>query len=554
MTVAAGAEAGTAAGVDAPTAAPGSASGGGEGRRSGRWRVVLLLATSLGCAACGLIYELGLLNLAGILVGSSVQTTSLVLGVFVCAMGVGSLLSKPLAARPLAAFVGIEATLAVVGGVSGPALYAAFAWFEMYEVAALGFAVAVGALIGAEIPLLMALVGRLRTQRASDDAADVMAADYVGALVAGLAFPFLLVPSFGLVRTSLVAGLVNLVLAGGAVAAAGTTRRRAGVVAGVLLVAGGLLAAGLWRAGDWVVSVRQRLYDEPIVAAEQTPYQEIVVTRSSDGRDLRLFLDGDLQFSSVDEYRYHEALVHPAMDGGPGGDGARRVLILGGGDGLAAREVLRHGEVDEVVQVDLDPAVTRLARDMPELVDLNEGALGDPRLRLVHDDAFGWVADRARSAPGSVDVVIVDLPDPDRFDLVRLYSEEMYRGVHALLAPEGRMVVQAGSPYFAREAFWSVDATVRAAGFATVPYHVDVPSFGDWGFVLATAVEPVGSVGSVGSDDLRLDADLGTRFLTPDVLDAARVFGADVGRVPVEVNTVDNPVLLDYTQRGWSQY
>ena len=513
-------------------------------RRAPRWRVVLLLATSLGCAACGLVYELGLLNLAGILVGSSVQTSSLVLGVFVCAMGVGSLLSKPLAARPLAAFVGIEAALALVGGVSGPALYAAFAWFEMYEVAALGFAVVVGALIGAEIPLLMALVGRLRTQRASDDAADIMAADYVGALVAGVAFPFLLVPGFGLVRTSLVAGLANVGLAGGAVAAAGTSRRRAALVAVALLGVGALLAAGLWRAGDWVVSVRQRLYDEPIVVAEQTPYQEIVMTRSPDGRDLRLFLDGDLQFSSVDEYRYHEALVHPAMDAGP----ARRVLILGGGDGLAAREVLRHDEVDEVVQVDLDPAVTRLARSMPELVDLNEGSLDDPRLELVHDDAFGWVADRARSDPASVDVVIVDLPDPDRFELVRLYSEEMYRAVGALLAPGGRMVVQAGSPYFAREAFWSVDATVSAAGLTTVPYHVDVPSFGDWGFVLGAPAEPALPA------ELALDDDLRTRFLTPDVLAAARVFATDVARVPVAVNTVDDPVLLDYTQRGWSQY
>jgi spermidine synthase len=538
----------TAAADDADTDEGAAGTAGRRPRRRPRWRITLLLATSLGCAACGLIYELGLLNLAGILVGSSVQTSSLVLGVFVCAMGVGSLVSKPLAARPLAAFVGIEAALALVGGVSGPALYAAFAWFELYEVAALSCAVVIGALIGAEIPLLMALIGRLRDQRASDDAADLMAADYVGALVAGVGFPFVLVPSFGLVRTSLVAGLLNLALAGGAVAAAGTTRRRAGLVAAVLLGVGALLATGLWRAGDWVVSVRQRLYDEPIVATEQTRYQEIVVTRSTDGRDLRLYLDGDLQFSSVDEYRYHEALVHPAMAGGVG----RRVLVLGGGDGLAAREVLRHGTVDEVVQVDLDPAVTRLARTMPELTRLNDGSLDDPRLTLVHDDAFTWTAARARAGAGTgvepFDVVIVDLPDPDRLDLVRLYSEEMYRAVAALLAPDGQMVVQAGSPYFARHAFWSIEATVRAAGFDTVPYHVDVPSFGDWGFVLAspgTARLPVRTGTGVG---------VPTRFLTPDVLAAARAFGADADRVPVEVNTVDNPVLLDYTNRGWSAY
>jgi spermidine synthase len=506
--------------------------------------VFVVLATSLGCAACGLVYELGLLNLASVLVGSSVQTSSLVLGVFVCAMGVGSLLSKPLAAWPLRSFVAVEVALSVVGGVSGPALYAAFAWFETYELAAIAFAVAIGALIGAEIPLLMALIGRLRALRASDDAADVMAADYLGALVAGCAFPFLLVPAVGLVRTSLVAGLVNLAMAGGAVAAVGTSRRRAAATALVLAVAAGVLGIGLGRVGDWVVSVRQRLYDEPIVRAEQSRYQEIVVTRSTDGNDTRLFLDGDLQFSSVDEYRYHEALVHPAMSAAPS---RSRVLILGGGDGLAAREVLRYDDVEQVVQVELDPAVTRLASTMDAVVALNEAAFDDPRLEVVHDDAFTWTADRARAeatARQLFDVVIADFPDPDRLDQVRLYSEEMYRAVGALLAPEGRLVIQAGSPYFARHAFWCVDATARAAGFETMPYHVDVPSFGDWGFVLAsrTPVRPA------------VDDTVATRFLTSDVLAAAQTFGADVARLDVEVNTIDNPVLLEYTNRGWSSY
>jgi spermidine synthase len=506
-----------------------------------RWRVFVVLATSLGCAACGLVYELGLLNLAGVLVGSSVQTSSLVLGVFVCAMGVGSLLSKPLAAWPLRAFVGVELALALVGGVSGPALYAAFAWYETYELAALGFAVVIGALIGAEIPLLMALIGRLRAQRASDDAADIMAADYLGALVAGCAFPFLLVPAFGLVRTSLATGLLNLVLAAGVVVAVGATRRRLAVTVLGLLAVALVFGVGLGRAGDWVVSVRQRLYDDPIVRAEQTRYQEIVVTRSTDGSDTRLFLDGDLQFSSVDEYRYHEALVHPAMASRPRG----RVLILGGGDGLAAREVLRHRDVEQVVQVELDPAMSRLARTMGSLFELNGGALRDPRLELVHDDAFTWTADRARSGSERFDVVIVDFPDPDRLDLVRLYSEEMYRAIGAVLAPDGRLVVQAGSPYFARHAFWCIDTTMRAAGFQTVPYHVDVPSFGDWGFVLA---------GLGGRPEPALDDQVDTRFLSSDVLAAAQVFGRDVAPLDVEVNTVDNPVLVDYTNRGWSSY
>lgn len=178
----------------------------------------------------------------------------------------------------------------------------------------------------------------------------------------------------------------------------------------------------------------------------------------------------------------------------------------------------------------------------PAVVALNEGSLADPRVRVLHDDAFTWAATRARgdTPERPFDVVVVDMPDPESLDTVRLYSEEMYRAVAALLASDGRMVVQAGSPYFARQALWSVEATVAAAGLRTTPYHVDVPSFGDWGFV----------VGAPGDFAPALDEAVTPRFLTAEVVAAAQAFGADAGPVDVEVNTLDDPVLVDYTERG----
>jgi spermidine synthase len=322
------------------------------------------------------------------------------------------------------------------------------------------------------------------------------------------------------------------------------------VVGGTLTV---LTVLGLAFAGTdaFLRTARAALYDDPVVHAETSSYQEIVLTTSAPFTgplaerftgppDTRLFLNGDLQFSSRDEYRYHEALVHPAL-AGP----RLRVLVLGGGDGLALREVLRYPDVREVVEVELDPAVVRLARTDPRLRALNQGALDDPRVRIVHADAFEWLRHPEEQAAAGYDVIIVDLPDPDSTATAKLYSTEFYALARRTLAPGGRLAVQAGSPYFAPETFSCVLSTVRSAGLAAVPYHVDVPSFGDWGFVLAAvAAEP----------PLRLASGQRLRFLDEAVLGAAAVFPADRRPQPTQPSTLDDPVVLQLAAREWRGY
>ena len=509
-------------------------------------RVVLLAAVFL-CAACGLVYELALITLGQYLAGGTVYATSLVLGVFVCAMGLGSFLSKPLLPRAAAGFALVELALALAGGLSVLALYAAYAWLGLYTPALIATSVVVGGLIGAEIPLLMALLQRIRAQDAGEATADLFAVDYVGALAGGLAFPFLLLPVFGQVRGAVVVALLNLLAAVVLVVllrSALSRRERRLVGAGVAVVAG-VLCLALVTAGAFVVSARQALYDAPVVVAQRSTYQEIVLTESLPRlgraeRDVRLFLDGDLQFSTVDEHRYHEALVHPALV-----PGARSVLVLGGGDGLAAREALRSPSVQRVVKVELDPAVVELARTDPRLRAANEGALDDPRVEVVVDDAMRWL----RTATERFDAVVVDMPDPDSPPTAKLYSQEFYGLAAQALAPGGRLVVQAGSPWFAPEAFWCIAATVEAAGLRVTPYHVDVPSFGDWGYVLAArGAAPVPSIDPAVAPSLR--------FLDGDVLAAATVFPRDRGReaYDVEVSTLDSPRILQYETRGWQGY
>jgi spermidine synthase len=422
------------------------------------------------------------------------------------------------------------------------ALYAAFAYADLYQPAMIVVASTIGLLVGCEIPLLLTLMQRVRAQAAGHSVADLLAADYGGAVIAGVGFPLLVLPLLGQIQAALAVGALNAVAGAGVLWLFGRhvpVRTRVALSAALVLTLS-VLAAGAAYAGRFEVTARQQLFDDRIVRAERTQYQEIVITEGAG--DVRLFLNGDLQFSSRDEYRYHESLVHPAMAGRH-----ERVLILGGGDGLAAREVLRYPDVRRVVEVELDPKMIELARTDRRLTALNGGALDDRRLQVVTADAFTWL----RSATERFDVIVADFPDPDDAATAKLYSTEMYDGLRRrVLAPGGRLVVQAGSPYFAREAFWAVERTIAAAGWRTRPYHVDVPSFGDWGFVLAS------SAPGRGAPALRLHPPAGARlrFLDRTTLAAAASFPPDRRRIAVTPSTLNRPTLVEYERRGYRGY
>ncbi|MCB8902315.1 polyamine aminopropyltransferase [Streptomyces sp. CB02980] len=474
-----------------------------------------VLAVVFVCAACGLVYELELVALASYLIGDSVTQASVVLSVMVFAMGVGSLLAKALRFRAAVGFGLVEAGLALVGGTSAMVLYAAFAWFGESRYVLVAFSLAIGVLIGAEIPLLMSLIqrgdrsgrsGRKASLGEQDDAAgtvaDLFAADYVGALVGGLAFPFLLLPWLGQLTGALVTGAVNAVAGGGLVLWVFrrdlTTRSRALLVAVNVSVLA-VLATATVLVDDFEQAARRAVYGERVRVAVHTELQEIIVTGGREGPP-DLFLDGRLRVAGQDEYRYHEALVHPAMNGAHD-----RVLIVGGGDGMAAREALRYPGVRSVTVVELDPGVVLLARTDPALARLNGQAFRDPRVRVVYADAFRWLRGGATDRlQERYDVVISDLPDPGITPSAKLYAQEFYGLVAQVLTPSGRFAVHAGSVTDRPRTYWTVDATLRAAGFATRPYSASgrTPGFaagpdradgsggtgrgpGDWGFLLA---------------------------------------------------------------------
>ncbi|MBL8330410.1 MAG: polyamine aminopropyltransferase [Rubrivivax sp.] len=505
---------------------------------------VALLASVFVVAACGLVYELAAGALASYLLGDSVLQFSTIIGTYLFAMGIGSWLSRFVEHQLVAQFLRIELLVGLIGGLMPAALFLAHGSLPPdamggFRILLYGLVVVVGTLVGLEIPLVMRILKRQFAARYAlkDLVSQVLTFDYLGALAVAVAFPLLLVPHLGLIRTGLFFGLLNAAVA---VWALWLFRRELRALGAHVLACAAVVAtllAGMVGADELTSWAEDRFYGGDVVLREQTPYQRIVVTQGAAG--VRLFLNGNLQFHSRDEYRYHEVLAHPALlaHGAP-----RRVLVLGGGDGMAVREILRHPGVQQVTLVELDPAMTRLFSQQPMLRRLNADALLNPKVRVVNADAFQWLQTQREI----FDVILIDFPDPSNFSLGKLYTTTFYESVDQHLAAGGFLAVQTTSPLVAPRSFWTVAATLEAIGLQTWPYHAHVPSFGEWGFILA------------GRRPLREPEALpplpaGLRFLTPGIWPSLFQFPADMARVPAEPNRLSNQLLVQIFEQEWGK-
>lgn len=494
---------------------------------------LLLLASVFTIATCGLIYELIASTLASYLLGDSVTQFSTVIGVYLFAMGIGSWLSKFVQRDLLGIFIKTEFLIALLGGCSAALLFALFGYVSSFRVVLYGTILIIGTLVGLEIPLLLRILKDQIEFR--DLVSKVFTFDYIGALLASLVFPLVLVPHLGLVRSSFLFGMFNAAVGLAALwvvweqVPSARWLRACGIGVLALLTGGFVYSEKLTQWSETAA------YTDTVIYANSSHYQRLVLTRA--GSDLRLYLNGNLQFSSRDEYRYHEALVHPLLARLPQ---AKRVLVMGGGDGLAVREVLRYPQVEHVTLVDLDPAMTELFSTQELLVQLNQSALKSSKVQIVNTDAFTWL----RENQEKFDAIIADFPDPSNFSLGKLYSTSFFELVRTSLAEGGGFVAQCTSPYVARKSFWCVDATLQATGFLTEPYHCLVPSFGEWGFIIARMTP--------ASAPLKLPE--GLRFLEPSNVATLFYFPPDMSRVETEVNRLNNQALVRYFDAEWANY
>ncbi|MCG2585688.1 polyamine aminopropyltransferase [Massilia sp. TS11] len=494
----------------------------------------ILMLSVFVVASCGLAYELIAGALSSYLLGDSVLQFSTIIGCYLFAMGVGAHFSKFVDdEHVLARFIDIELAVGLIGGTSAALLFLSYAWLAApFRTMLYVLVFLIGALVGMEIPLVMRALEARKTAF-KELVSRVLSFDYLGALAVSLLFPLVLAPQLGLVRTGFVFGMANVAVAFWTLRA---FRHELADISGRVLRAAVVmlvLVLGFLGADRMVHFGERGLFGDDIVYATSTPYQRLVITRWKD--DLRLYINGNLQFSSRDEYRYHEALVHPMLEALPW---ARRVLVLGGGDGLALREVLRYPQIEQVTLVDLDAAMTTAFAQRPELVALNHGSFSDKRVRVVNTDAALWLE---RSSE-MFDAVIIDFPDPSSFALGKLYSVPFYANVKRHLAAKGLVVVQSTSPFFAPHAYWTVDATLREAGLRTWPYHAYVPSFGEWGFILASP-----ELDYTPPTRYRLPM----RFLNAETTRAMFVFPPDMPALPMAPNRLNTQSLVHEFEQDW---
>jgi spermidine synthase len=483
-------------------------------------------------AACGLIYELIAGTLASYLLGDSVLQFSTIIGCYLFAMGIGSFLSRYLTQNLVARFITLELMVGVTGGFSSSLLFVAFAYTQGFRFVLYLLVIVVGVLVGVEVPLLMRILKERFDFR--DLVSSVLTFDYLGALGASLLFPLWLIPKLGLVRGAIAFGIVNALVA---LWSTWLFREQLPRV-NVLRVMCGAVTATLLLGAVWSNRIAaiadDQLYADQVIFSRQTKYQRIVLTKWKD--DLRLFLNSHLQFSSRDEYRYHEALVHPGLSALPG---VQRVLVLGGGDGLAVRELLKYPSIKSITLVDLDPEMTGLFTTHPVLSEINHHSFRDPRVHVINADAFVWLG----TNEDMVDFAVVDFPDPTNYSLGKLYTTAFYRALKRHLSRDGMFVVQSTSPLFARQSYWCINQTIAQTGLHTWPYHLYVPSFGEWGFILAGA-------GEYHAPD---SLPSGLRYLTPELVPDLFVFPADMKPVEAGVNHLNDQILVRYYDREWRE-
>ena len=541
----------------------------------------ILYLTTFIMGGCGLAYEYTLSRVAADLLGNSARQWALVIGAMMFCMGIGADLQKRLDDKLLLdKFIAAEILLGILGGL-GPLLLL-FAYGiapEYYVIVQYTFICSIGLLLGFELPLI-ARLNSAYTDQLKVNLGKVLKMDYVGALAGALAWVFILPRFFTLIESAFILGLTNLSAAAILLLYFRKKIKLGGRLWLFFLLALILLGGSFLKARPWTASAEQFLYRDRVILSKTTPYQHIVLTQSR-SHEISCYINGSLQFNSADEHIYHENLVHPAFTLVPN---PRRVLVLGGGDGLAVREILKYRSLKEIVLCDLDPEMTDLARQNPTMTRLNQNSLSSAKIKILQNNAllptekrekilvnnqhkrFGSrpelvaevslinidAASLLENLAGKFDIIIIDFPDPNNEDLAKLYSRTFYRRLADRLAIDGIFVQQATSPFHAREAFLCIGRTIKSAGLTAIPYHDNVPSFGEWGWWLGGHAERW-STKSLKKAVANVDKiTVSTRYLTPELIHTSLFFGKDqLVSHENEINTLVNHKIFTYYLRGW---
>ncbi|MFK5892017.1 MAG: polyamine aminopropyltransferase [Pseudomonadota bacterium] len=546
-----------------------------------RLLIFLLGFCMFSTGASGLVNEYILATMSTYILGNSIEQFSIIIASMMLMMGLSGWVQQSISdTKLISSFINIEVLMAILGSFAPIAIYTAFGLLhDHFLIVHYFFILSIGFLIGFEIPIVMRIINSYAVD-IKHNLKVVYAMDYIGAFVGAIIWVKYLLHNYPLTEISFIVSGFNFLIASLTIIYFFKKKLITHLsILLILAVTALLLIYGYQQNRDWNIYLEQKFYDDPIVESLTSKYQHLVLTENKKLADIRLYINGNTQFSSLDEVRYHELLVHPAMNLAKKID---NVLILGGGDGLALREVLKFKQVKQVTLVDLDPQMVQLASTNTHLIKLNQSAFADARVHTLVSDALTdidvksiylstqetdsvaeWAAqvdvyhidaDRFISQlhPQKWDVVIIDFPDPSSIELTKLYSREFYRKLKQIVNDDVVIAVQSTSPYHAKEAFITILNTIKSAGFKVLPYHQNVPSFGDWGYHLAwmngvSVIEMKKQIKDISF--FKTDS----QYITAEVLNAALVFGKNELQSDHQcINTLMQPCLLNlYQNYSW---
>lgn len=498
-----------------------------ENKTNEKFDAGLLLVTTLLISICSIIYELIISSISSYIQGDSITQFSITIGLYMSAMGMGSYLSKYINTNLFNKFVFIEMSVGILGGFSSLILFLSNIYTDIYALIMYTLIILIGIFVGLEIPILTRII-ESNESNVQKNLANIFTFDYIGGLIGSIIFPIILFPKLGFITTTLLVGTINIVVAILIIFKYKIYIEKYKSMKIIAIICLIIIICFLFVGGILANKIEEGLYRDDVILSEQTQYQKIVMTKHKD--DMRLFLDGNLQFSTNDEYRYHEALVHiPMMYA----TSHQKVLILGGGDGLASREVLKYDDVEKIVLVDIDKGMTDLCSNNKQISELNKNSLKNEKVQIINEDAYIFVQENQEK----FDVIIIDFPDPNNETLNKLYTNVFYNYIKVNMAENGVMVCQSTSPYYAKKSFWCIHKTIKTQFDTVIPYHLQVPTFGEWGFNLA-----------YNGQNSREKLEVETKYLTEENITSMFYFGKDetIDLQNINENDMFKPSLITY--------
>ena len=485
------------------------------------WHDTFLILAMAILAGCGLIYEYLLSHYAGRVLGAMESTIYAMIGLMIVAMGLGAFAARNIKCA-FNGFVWLELTIAILGSLSiliiggfiaitqtfpliisdmfslPPDALPRGGIFKQLSFVAFNspyfFGFLLGFFIGMEIPLIARIREEIHEKHLKNNIGTIYGADYIGAGI-GAAIWVLFLLTIDISKASALTAALNLLVGTMFIAYYWHKLNWKKTIVSLHIILFIIVGVVYQQGNTWLNQMSNLLYIDKVVYTDKTRFQQLTFTQRYMGAEqsnvISFYLNGRLQFTSSDEFIYHSYLVTPVLAGSARHD---NILIVGGGDGLALRDVLQWSP-EHVTLIDLDDELidifTTPEDKLPpklakHITELNQKSLQDKKVNVIKSDAF--IAIDELLAQGKVfDAIIVDLPDPSHPDLNKLYSVNFYARLKQMLAGDGLIGVQSTSPYHAKDSFISVLKTLEAANYSSVQqYHDNVPSFGEWGWTIAS--------------------------------------------------------------------